>query len=188
MLKLIQNKDGVRKTGVGGLQVRPTVETAIQTPLQTMKLPRLKALEAVNSPAIQALLDARTAGQINPGVAITGGGDLVRDEGRPDWKWSASATWRYEQFTLGAFTQYVGDVQDFGIIDAAGNPWIIDSQVTANLYGQYEFTEGMAANTRLRLGVRNLTDEQPPVATTGYLGELYTPYSRYWYVSVRKTF
>ena len=140
------------------------------------------------SPAIQGLLDARTAGQINPGVAITGGGDLVRNEGRPDWKWSASATWRYEQFTLGAFTQYVGDVEDFGIIDAAGNPWIIDSQVTANLYGQYEFTEGMAANTRLRLGVRNLTDEQPPVATTGYLGELYTPYSRYWYVSVRKTF
>ncbi|MAK82804.1 TonB-dependent siderophore receptor [Phenylobacterium sp.] len=140
------------------------------------------------SPAIQALLDAQAAGAINPGVNIAGGGDLIRDEGRPEWKWSASATWRYEQFTLGAFTQYVGDVQDFGLIDAAGDPWIVDSQLTANLYGQYEFTDGMAANTRLRLGVRNLTDEKPPLASDGYLGELYTPYSRYWYVSVRKTF
>ena len=26
------------------------------------------------------------------------------------------------------------------------------------------------------------------LAADGYLGELYTPYSRYWYVSVRKTF
>ena len=140
------------------------------------------------SPAIQALLDAQAAGEINPGVDISGGGDLIRDEGRPEWKWSASATWRYEQFTLGAFTQYIGDVQDFGLIDAAGDPWIVDSQLTANLYGQYEFMDGMAANTRLRLGVRNLTDEQPPLASDGYLGELYTPYSRYWYVSVRKTF
>ncbi|MDZ4055107.1 MAG: TonB-dependent receptor, partial [Phenylobacterium sp.] len=140
------------------------------------------------SPAIQELLDAQAAGAINPGVNIAGGGDLIRDEGRPDWKWSASATWRYEQFTLGAFTQYVGDVQDFGLIDAAGDPWIIDSQLTANLYGQYEFTDGMAADTRLRVGVRNLTDEKPPLASDGYLGELYTPYSRYWYVSVRKTF
>jgi iron complex outermembrane recepter protein len=140
------------------------------------------------SPAIQALLDAQAAGEINPGVNIAGGGDLIRDEGRPEWKWSASATWRYEQFTLGAFTQYVGDVQDFGLIDAAGDPWIVDSQLTANLYAQYEFTEGMAADTRLRLGVRNLTDEKPPLAADGYLGELYTPYSRYWYVSVRKTF
>lgn len=140
------------------------------------------------SPAIQELLDAQAAGAINPGVNIAGGGDLIRDEGRPEWKWSASATWRYEQFTVGAFTQYVGDVQDFGLIDAAGDPWIIDSQITANLYGQYEFTDGMAANTRLRLGVRNLTDEKPPLASAGYLGELYTPYSRYWYVSVRKTF
>lgn len=140
------------------------------------------------SPAIQELLDAQAAGEINAGVDISGGGDLIRDEGRPEWKWSASATWRYEQFTLGAFTQYVGDVQDFGLIDAAGDPWIVDSQLTANLYGQYEFMDGMAANTRLRVGVRNLTDEKPPLASDGYLGELYTPYSRYWYVSVRKTF
>ena len=140
------------------------------------------------SPEIAALLAAREAGEINAGTEITGGGDLIRQGGRPEWKWSASATWSYDQWQVGAFTQYIGDVEDTDLSDANGDAWIIDSQLTANLYGQYEFTEGLAADTRLRVGVRNLTDEKPPVSRDGYLGELYQPYGRYWYVSVKKTF
>ncbi|MDP3867535.1 TonB-dependent receptor [Phenylobacterium sp.] len=75
------------------------------------------------------------------------------------------------------------------VLDATGDAWVVESQMTANLYGQYEFTDGLAANTRLRLGVRNLTNEKPPLESeNGFLGALYQPYSRYWYVSVRKTF
>jgi len=139
---------------------------------------------------IQALIDARGAGLINPGVSITGGGDQIRQNGKPEWKWSANLTWHYDNITLGAFTSYVGDVEDTSLRDSAGDAWIVDSQITGNLYGQYEFTQGWAANTRVRLGVRNLTNEAPPLAsnTTGYLGALYQPYSRYWYASIRKTF
>ena len=141
------------------------------------------------SPEIAALLTARAAGQINAGTTITGGGDLIRQNGRPEWKWSASATWKYEQFQVGAFTQYTGDVQDIELVDATGDSWVVDSQMTANLYGQYEFTEGLAAKTRLRIGVRNITNETPPLESeNGFMGALYRPYSRYWYVSVRKTF
>jgi len=139
---------------------------------------------------IAALMAARDSGQINAGTTITGGGDLIRQNGRPEWKWSASLTWRYDQFTVGAFTQFIDDVDDTDLRDPSGNPWVIDSQITGNLYGQYEFAEdaGWSANTRLRVGVRNITDEKPPLAVEGYLGELYQPYSRYWYVSVRKAF
>lgn len=142
------------------------------------------------SPGIAALMEARDSGQINAGTTITGGGDLIRQNGRPEWKWSASLTWRYDQFTVGAFTQYIDDVEDTDLRDPSGNPWVVDSQITGNLYGQYEFAEdaGWSANTRLRVGVRNITDEKPPLAVEGYLGELYQPYSRYWYVSVRKAF
>ncbi len=45
--------------------------------------------------------------------------------------------------------------------------------------------------TRVRVGVKNVTDEKPPLSYSsgnGYLGTLYQPYSRYWYVSVRKSF
>ena len=140
------------------------------------------------SPGVAELVTAQAAGQLDPSIFIGGGGDLIRQNGRPEWKWSASATWNYEQWTVGAFTQYIGDVEDTQLLDAEGDAWIIDSQLTANMYGQYEFTEGLAANTRLRVGVRNLTDEKPPLSSDGYLGELYQPYSRYWYVSVRKSF
>jgi outer membrane receptor protein involved in Fe transport len=140
------------------------------------------------SPDIAALLEARDAGQINAGTTITGGGDLIRQNGRPEWKWSASATWRYQQVTVGAFTQFIDDVEDTDIRDSAGIPWVVDSQITGNLYAQYQFEGGWAGDTRLRVGVRNITDEKPPLAVDGYLGELYQPYSRYWYVNVRKAF
>ncbi|HEY9235386.1 MAG TPA: TonB-dependent receptor, partial [Phenylobacterium sp.] len=140
------------------------------------------------SAGVAELLAAQQAGEIDPAISISGGGDLIRRDGRPEWKWSASATWSYEQWQVGAFTQYVGEVNDFDLVDSAGVPWVVDSQITANLYGQYEFTEGLAANTRLRIGVRNLTDEKPPLESAGYMGDLYQPYSRYWYVSVRKSF
>lgn len=140
------------------------------------------------SPGVAELMAAQAAGEIDPTIFIGGGGDMVRQNGRPEWKWSASATWNYDQWTVGAFTQYIGDVEDTGLLDTAGTPWIVDSQLTANLYGQYEFTEGLAANTRLRIGVRNITDEKPPLESDGYLGDLYQPYARYWYVSVRKSF
>ncbi|WP_269716613.1 TonB-dependent receptor plug domain-containing protein [Caulobacter sp. NIBR2454] len=140
------------------------------------------------SPDVAALLDARAAGQINAGTSLTGGGDLLSRRGKPEWKLSASATWRYNQITVGAFTQYIDDVNDTDLLDSAGAPWVVDSTVTANLYAQYEFEGGLAENTRLRIGARNITDEKPPLSSDGYLGSLYNPYSRYWYVSVRKSF
>ncbi|MDG2523136.1 TonB-dependent receptor [Caulobacter segnis] len=140
------------------------------------------------SPNVATLLDARAAGQINAGTSLSGGGDLIRQNGRPDWRWSASATWRYDRITVGAFSQYIGDVEDTSLVDAAGAPWVVDSQVTANLYAQYEFEGGWADNTRVRIGARNITDEKPPLSSSGYQANLYNPYQRYWYVSVRKSF
>lgn len=140
------------------------------------------------SPAIAALLAARAAGQINAGTAITGGGDLRRQNSRPTWKWSGALSWTLENVTLGAFTQSIGSVEDTGLIDSAGDPWIVKSQMTANLYGEYRFSGGALTGTSIRLGVRNLTDERPSLSSNGYLGTLYTPVQRYWYGNVRYKF
>jgi len=140
------------------------------------------------SPQIAELLAARSAGKINAGTTITGGGSYIRQNSKPDWKWTASLSWSLEQFSAGVFTQYISDIDDTGLIDSAGAPWVIDSQITTNVYGQYAFTKGWAANTRLKLGVRNLTNEAPPLSSNGYLGTVYQPYGRYLYASIRKTF
>jgi len=142
------------------------------------------------SPEIAALISARDTGLINAGTSITGGGDLIGQNGTPEWKGSASLTWQYGRFTTGGFVQYIGAVDDTGLIDSSGRPWRVDATTTGSLYVQYAFGDDPSRGTRVRLGVRNLTDETPPLAATssGYLGSLYEPYGRYWYASIRHAF
>jgi outer membrane receptor protein involved in Fe transport len=64
----------------------------------------------------------------------------------------------------------------------------VASQLTANLYGQYAFDGGFLKDTSVRIGVRNLTDEAPPLTSSGYFANMYQPYGRYWYASLKKSF
>lgn len=142
------------------------------------------------SPDIAALLAARAAGQINAGTTITGGGDLLRQDGRPRWRASGSLTWNLEGLTIGAFAQYTSSVRDTSLTDASGNNWIDEAQITANLYVDYAVQRGALEGTSFRVGARNITDAQPPLdsSTYGYNGALAQPYGRYLYTSIRKSF
>ena len=141
------------------------------------------------SPGVQALMEAKAKGEIDAAVAFSGSaGDLIRSGGRPEWKWSGSATWRYQNVTIGAYTAYIGSVEQDTLTNAAGEVWTVDSQITGNLYGEYEWNDGGLAGTAVRIGVRNLTNEEPPLALDGYLGTVHQPYGRYWYASIRKSF
>ncbi len=145
------------------------------------------------SPGTQMLADGKASGEIAPTIAIAGSmGDMIADFGRPEWKWSLSTTWRKDAWTVGAFTQYISDLYDDSLTNSAGDYWTVDSTITANLYAEYvfdgaRFSEALA-DTAVRVGVRNITDEQPPLASGGYVGAVYQPYGRYWYASIRKTF
>ncbi len=178
---------------VRGLDLSTALELR-ETPLGrfnfNVNVARLLEYERAPSPDIQALLDARAAGEINEGTIIPEGGDLLRQNGSPRWKWNASVTWNpTDALTFGAYTQYTGSFIDTTIV-SGGENWTVDDQQTVNLYAQYAFDEGLVSNTRLRIGVRNVGDEQAPLdsSSTGYNGALYQPYGRYWYASVRKSF
>lgn len=162
-----------------------TPDTAIGRFNLAVNVAYLKKFFLQPSPPIQTLLDARAAGDINPGTIIAEQGDLVRRNGKPRWKWNASLTWDLDEAVqVGAYTQYTGSVEDTGLRDSEGTNWVIDDTLTANLYVQFRAAE----NYRFRVGVRNLTDEQPPLSSDGYLGSLYNPYGRYWYANVRVGF
>lgn len=139
------------------------------------------------SDQVAQLLAAREAGTINAATPVVGGGNLIRQNGRPRWKWSAALTWQLDRFQVGAFAQYTGAYEETGLIDPAGIPWTVEDQVTANLYVQYRL--GSPENgTRFRVGVRNLTDARPPLSAGGFSNALYNPYPRYWYMNVRVGF
>ncbi|MNN38257.1 hypothetical protein D3C81_1522420 [compost metagenome] len=141
------------------------------------------------APGAQALVDAKENGDIASSISLGGSmGDMIRDLGRPEWKWSLAGTWRKDAWTVGAFTQYISSLYDDSLTNSAGDYWTVDATITANLYGEYQFDEGRLAGTAVRVGVRNLTDEEPPLSAAGFVGTVYQPYGRYWYASFRKTF
>jgi outer membrane receptor protein involved in Fe transport len=122
---------------------------------------------------------------------VQGAADMVRQGGRPEWRYTSALTWRKGAFGAGWYTSYVGDVQDPEIVRASDNAiWQIDDYQTHNLYAQYTLWLDSDRETRLRLGVRNMFDETPPLADTnyGYLGDLHSPAGRFVYGSIRTQF
>jgi iron complex outermembrane receptor protein len=145
--------------------------------------------------AVATLFAARAAGTINAATPLTDASDLKRQNGRPEWRFSGSVTWSQGPFQVGAFTQYVSSVEESAFLGLDNTAHIVDAQLTGNLYAQYEFEQdaGWASQTRVRVGARNITNEQPPLSSGGvnsgaYLGSIYNPYGRYWYASISKSF
>ncbi len=140
------------------------------------------------SPIQQELLDAQSDGTINAGANIGGAASLLEDAGNPKVKWNASLVWKHDQIAAGLTGQYTGKVFQKAVLDPSGAPWEVEDQLSIGLWGEYTFAGEVGDDTVFRLGVRNLTDEPPPLATQGYLGNLYQPYGRYFYGRVTKTF
>ena len=140
-------------------------------------------------PSVQVLFDARAAGQINVATPLTDQSNLLEQNSRPKWRATGSLTWSSGGFQAGGFAQYIGPVNETDFLDANGVPYRVSGQTTFNLYTQYTFKDAAPWGTpSIRLGVRNLTDRQPPITGDGYLGALYNPYGRFLYVTIGTKF
>jgi outer membrane receptor protein involved in Fe transport len=114
---------------------------------------------------------------------------VVGRDGQPRWRISATLDWTLGPVKIGAFTQFIDDVYENAVRDAAANPFVVKGQTTVNLYAQYTFSGGgVIDGTTLQIGARNIFDKNPPLSSAGYLSNLYQPQARYWYTSIKKTF
>jgi iron complex outermembrane receptor protein len=135
------------------------------------------------------VIAGKSAGLVNAGVPIQGGGDVIGRDGQPRWRISATLDWTLGPVKIGAFTQFVDDVYENAVRDAANNAFVVKGQTTVNLYAQYTFKNGGPINgTTIQVGARNVFDKDPPLSSAGYLSSVYTPQARYWYTSIKKTF
>ncbi|MEH6699304.1 MAG: TonB-dependent receptor [Brevundimonas sp.] len=140
-------------------------------------------------PIVDQLLAAREAGTINALTPLPLTSQLIAVDGRPEWRAMANVNWSKGPWRVGVTAHYTSEIEQPDLLSDAGEPWVVEDQLTFNLYGQFEFENlGPASGARVRLGVRDLTDEGPPLAEGGYLGSIHRPYGRYWYASVSKTF
>lgn len=143
------------------------------------------------SPEAQAIIDAQDAGEIFSGFVVDGAAGLLRQDGNPEWRATTSITWRNGNWGAGLFGRYTSSVLDTGATLGDGTQFEVDEWYYGNVYVQYTFDrEDVLDNTRVRVGARNFTNEDPPVAdsTFNYLGSLHSARGRFLYASVRKSF
>ncbi|WP_339863283.1 TonB-dependent receptor domain-containing protein [Paremcibacter congregatus] len=128
---------------------------------------------------------------VNAGIVVADSGTLIEMDGRPKWQASGTITWRNGNWGAGLYGKYVGAFFDTSVQqDETQAFWRVPSWSTFSLYGQYTFDKGVLDNTRIRFGVRNIFDSQPPVTdeTYGYEASLHSSEGRFFYASVRKSF
>jgi iron complex outermembrane recepter protein len=140
--------------------------------------------------AIANLLEARASGAINAGVPLGDqASNQIRNYGKPEIKVAANLTWKKEAWQVGVSMNYIGSVLDTGFLSTDGAIWREEAQTLWNGYVQYRLgAEGMFKDARIKVGARNLFDKLPPLTQNGYNGGLYSPYGRYLYVNLSKTF
>jgi outer membrane receptor protein involved in Fe transport len=138
-------------------------------------------------PLTLALIEASESGVFPDGFpAPRGFDDLIRQDGNQERKYNASVSWRKGDWAARASAYYLSDFVDIGLGTREGQQWVVPSMTTYNASVDYNFAP-FDTDTRLRLGINNLTDERAPLADSyfGYFSDAHRDLGRYWYIDVQ---
>ncbi|MEZ5697150.1 MAG: TonB-dependent receptor [Sphingomonadaceae bacterium] len=151
---------------------------------------RLKSFFQSAGPDGQELLDAIAAGTLPAEVGVDGLGELLEIEGRPKWRFSGSLNWKSGGWRANLFARYVGKVYDTSVTqNDTGEFYRVDDWFVMNAAISYTINNDTALDgTRIKFGINNLFDKDPPLAdeTYGFFSELHSARGRQFIVSIRK--
>ena len=155
---------------------------------------KLATLDVFRNEELTALAEDPRFGEEFADIAV----DRIKVDGNPQWRSTATMTWRKGPFGAGASVRYVSGFTDTGVdnIDVDGDGEIdlfpVESQTRANLYADYRVPIGIGGDSRarLRFGVNNVTNSQPPLADTarGFETQVHSIRGREYYVQLRADF
>jgi outer membrane receptor protein involved in Fe transport len=134
--------------------------------------------------------DALDSGELPAWIALRGYGDLLQREGNMKEKYHASARWDKDAWSAYVSMLYVGKFYDADTaitLDSGETVnWWLSSMTTYNASFDYNF-DAFGTDTRVRLGVNNLTDERAPLCDCrfGYWSDAHRDLGRYWYLDLR---
>lgn len=121
-----------------------------------------------------------------------GFGELLEIDGRPKWRLSGSAAFESGPVRVNLFGRYVGRVFDPGAQqDDTAEFFEVDDWFTLNFGISYTIENDTALDgTRLRFGVNNIFNEDPPLAdeSYGFYGSLHSARGRQFSFDIRKNF
>lgn len=139
----------------------------------------------------QTLLDAVESGGLPSDVNVSGIGELLEENGRPQWQYSTSVNWSAGNWDAGLFGKYVGSFFDTSAVNDDGDLWEVEPWFVANASLAYTFDDDSPLNnTRVRFRVNNIFNEDPPLAdeSFGFYGEYHSAKGRFYSLEVRKQF
>ena len=147
----------------------------------------------------QTLVDAVAAGTLPLDVSVGGLGELLQLDGRPKWRASGSINWEKGPWEAGLFGQYVGKFWDTSVVrdvllvsdDPNANFYPVHDWFVLNASVSYTIDNDTPLNgTRLRFGINNLFDRDPPLAdeTYGFYSDLHSARGRVFVAELRKEF
>ena len=120
---------------------------------------------------------------------MSGFANLLNLDGNQDEKHSAQLQWRLDDWGVGLSAYQLGSFYQDSLTLDNGTRYIIPAMTTYDATVDYR-TEIFDRNTRLRLGIKNLTDERAPLADRdfGYSSDAHSDYGRYAYLDFRVSF
>ncbi len=164
-----------------------------------LNVARLLGFVQSASPEGQELVDAVAAGTLPLDVSVGGLGELLQLDGRPKWRASGSVNWERGPVEVGLFGQYVGRFYDTSVVrdnlivsdDPNANFFPVNDWFVLNASVAYTIDNDTALDgTRLRFGINNLFDKDPPLADEnyGFYSDLHSARGRVFVVELRKKF
>jgi outer membrane receptor protein involved in Fe transport len=136
--------------------------------------------------------DALDSGELPDWIALRGYGDLLQREGNMEDKINASVRWSKDNW--GAFVSMLRlgkfyDADTAITVDGQTVNWWLPSMTTYNANVDYRF-EAFAADTNVRVGINNITDERAPLCDCrfGYWSDAHRDTGRYYYLDLRLGF
>jgi iron complex outermembrane receptor protein len=117
--------------------------------------------------------------------------ELVRNNGNPRTKATAGISWSHGKWSASVFERWTSDYRAPVAYTTLGIPFIIDDYWVTNASVGYSFREGRMKGLRVRLGVNNVFDEDPPlypINSSGYHPSYADPRGRMPYVDVTYRF
>ncbi len=135
------------------------------------------------------IVAAQEAGSIPSSFPVDGFADLRGRDGNQEQRHSMRLSWRLSDFGASLSGNRIGNFYQSSLTLDDGTRYRIPSMTTYNATFDYRLNIS-DVNTRVRLGVRNLTDERAPLADRffGFFSDAHRDYGRGYYIDVRAKF
>jgi outer membrane receptor protein involved in Fe transport len=126
-------------------------------------------------------------------VTVTGSGNLVASNGRPEWRVTSSIDWKKDAWGAGLRYRYISGFEDTSLDYTVGEEdlkYQVDSYSRVDMYVNYRLPKTVMKSTKVTFGIKNVGDEKPPIAdeTFGYNSSVHSSLGRYFYMNFNTKF